>query len=212
LSDIIYAPAKTQFGDTIIGIQNAFQYSKENKEKIKFSVNKKITNWEYDKKQFALSTFNECLSIFNYEKYLEITSEANTTSFHKLPKCDEYSECKYKNVTQDKCICYHFDARSRKRKKCPSETERKNIIDYLSNFRDYELYNCSGKTITEVCQKMSTSTLFVGVCSGFSHLAHSVGIETYLLYYGNKKLDNWHRNQKYTKCNGIIELKEKLSL
>jgi hypothetical protein len=48
---------------------------------------------------------------------------------------------------------------------------------------------------------MRTSVLFVGICSGMSHVAHSVSVPTYILEY-DLPVVTCHRHRNYVLCKG----------
>jgi hypothetical protein len=60
-------------------------------------------------------------------------------------------------------------------------------------------------TISENIAHLVRCRLFYGVCSGISFIAHSVGVPTYLVRYGND-LRPWHHNKTYVPCDGTEDL------
>jgi hypothetical protein len=77
-------------------------------------------------------------------------------------------------------ICYQFDGRSEGEDKNLSKEEEGELLDIWG--RGYGVENLGGmRNLGEVVELMSGSELFVGIPSGMSHVAHSVGIPTVII-------------------------------
>lgn len=98
-------------------------------------------------------------------------------------------------------MCVQFDGQSNAADKNPPQEEQAEILHWgLDNG-----LTCVGlgkhMSIAECVNDLSTCTLFVGSCSGMSHVAHSVGCPTYILEYGQPVV-TCHRNKNYVLCKG----------
>ncbi len=72
------------------------------------------------------------------------------------------------------------------------------IEDLSDQLPDYEFIELGKKhqgTMGEIIEILSQSELFVGIDSGMSHVAHSVGVPVFLKYYA--ELDLCHPNKEY---------------
>lgn len=57
---------------------------------------------------------------------------------------------------------------------------------------------------------MSKSDVFIGICSGMSHIAHSVGVPTIL--YEWEQLEECHPNKLYLSFKTIDECVDKINI
>jgi len=57
-------------------------------------------------------------------------------------------------------------------------------------------------SVNECVSLCAKAVLFVGCCSGMSHLAHSVGVPVYLLEYGLPVI-TCHRQKQFVICKGV---------
>ena len=94
-------------------------------------------------------------------------------------------------------ICYQLNTKSnnpRFSSKKISDDEIKRILDYLA--KDYELIEVGlPYTIQQSINIMSSSDAFIGICSGMSQVAHSVGVPMYL--YDWRLLKKCHPKKTY---------------
>jgi hypothetical protein len=124
---------------------------------------------------------------------------------HNLPYCPTKTKWQPGPYHQ---ICYQFDGRSERNLKNPQSTD---IQRFQLIFKKFKLVKLGGrKTLQEEIEIAAKSDLFVGVCSGMSHLCHSVGIPMFLLKYLDK-FDRWHAGNPYTCCLGMEDAIEKIS-
>jgi hypothetical protein len=105
-----------------------------------------------------------------------------------------------------KRICYQLNTKSNNprftSKKMPQE-EIDKLLTHLS--KSYELVEVGlPYTIGESINIMATSDAFIGICSGMSQVAHSVGVPTYLYWW--KQLGRCHRKKKYKAFKNLEEL------
>lgn len=96
-------------------------------------------------------------------------------------------------------LVYQFDGVSAAEDKNPSVSDQEKIFAWCAKngFLTTRLGN--HLTLGQCVSALSTATLFVGCDSGMSHIAHSVGVPTYILEY-NLPVVTCHRNKNYVKC------------
>lgn len=82
------------------------------------------------------------------------------------------------------------------------------LSDQLPDYEFIELGKKHQSTINEIIEILSQSELFVGIDSGISHVAHSVGVPVFLKYYA--ELDLCHPNKDYVAFRDGQDLKLKL--
>lgn len=89
-------------------------------------------------------------------------------------------------------------------KNCPDE-DQVLIKSYISRlgFTFVEL----GKhmSVQQCVAEASKAAFFVGICSGMSHLAHSVGLPMFIMKY-KYPLSNCHFGKAFYECNGVTSL------
>ena len=120
----------------------------------------------------------------------------------KTPYVDTKIQWQKKNYGR---ICYQFDGRTFGKVKNLSKDD-----ENLFFSQNYNAERLGGNHSLEECVEIAaTSDVFVGVCSGMSHLRHSVGIPVYLV--GHKRLHRYHPGKKYTYCKDIPEFISKYS-
>lgn len=120
-----------------------------------------------------------------------------TTKYHP-------TKVRWKNVYENK-FCYQFDGASNNWRKNPPPED----IDKLTSWCDKESFIQLGKhlSIKQCVELASESSMFFGVCSGMSHLCHSVGLPVFILEYG-LFVPPFHVNKKYTRCCGTKKFLE----
>jgi hypothetical protein len=99
-------------------------------------------------------------------------------------------------------ICYQFEGISNAHLKQPPQADFERLVSFAPGFQFVRL----GKpaSLIESVELMYKSDLFLGICSGFSHIAHSMGIPTFLIQY-QMPIAPWHHGKKYSLCNGTNE-------
>lgn len=105
---------------------------------------------------------------------------------------------------KDKCvIAYQFDGRSSADDKNPLAPD---IHLFHAWAREWGLETAPiglPLSVRDASYRLSQCTAFVGVCSGMSHLAHSVrGLPVYLLQY-QMDVAWWHGVNSFEVCNGV---------
>ncbi len=102
-------------------------------------------------------------------------------------------------------ICYQFDGISSAECKNPPEQDLDNILRdiYRSRLSGHMLG--MGSTLENVVEHLSVASVFVGVDSGMSHLAHSVGCPVIIVEYGLPVI-TCHRCKHFLHVRGTDEL------
>ena len=83
------------------------------------------------------------------------------------------------------------------------------LSDQLPGYEFIELGKTQQSTLNEIIEILSQSEVFVGIDSGMSHVAHSVGVPVFLKDYAELKL--CHPNKAYVAFRDEQDLKLKLS-
>ncbi len=95
--------------------------------------------------------------------------------------------------------------------KNPSEAELVRLADVLRELvPDREIVLLGKHLGVSACVELAASAFcFLGVCSGISHLCHSVGVPLFLLEY-QLHVVTCHRGKEYRACRGALDFREKL--
>ena len=91
-------------------------------------------------------------------------------------------------------MCYQFDGKTASYIKNLSRNDES--LFFAQGFDVIRLG--SQFSLKECVQIAATSDLFVGVCSGMSHVCHSVGVPVYLV--GHPRLHQYHIGKEYVYC------------
>jgi hypothetical protein len=96
-------------------------------------------------------------------------------------------------------ISYQLDGISVADRKNPPNKDLNRLTNFIG---EYEFVRLGRPlSITKSAKIISKSDLFFGVCSGMSHVCHSVGTPCFLIQYKNS-VQRWHANKRYILCNG----------
>ncbi len=85
--------------------------------------------------------------------------------------------------------------------KNPSPEEQAVVLAHLRNAGYTPIRLGKHLSVAQCVDACATALLFVGCCSGMSHLAHSVGTPVYLLEYGYP-VTTCHRLKQFVLCKG----------
>lgn len=96
-------------------------------------------------------------------------------------------------------VCYHFDGLSSAAEKNPNQEELNTLLRALSSSGFAPIALGPHLSIDQAIQVMCSSAFFVGVDSGFSHIAHSVGLPTFLLEF-ELPIITCHRGKPFIQC------------
>ncbi len=106
-------------------------------------------------------------------------------------------------------VAVHFDGVSAAKDKNPPLKDKSKILFHLTNLGYQHRKLGRHQSIAEAVDQLAESAFFVGCDSGFSHIAHSVGVPVFLLQY-KKPVDLWHGGSSYTLCEGADDFISKL--
>ena len=104
---------------------------------------------------------------------------------------------------QTKKICYQLDGISNANMKQPPNKDLKRLMTFLPDYKFIRIGK--PRSLLESVDVMLGCDLFFGICSGFSHVAHSIGIPTFLVQY-KMPITPWHGHKQYTLCVGTDDL------
>lgn len=105
--------------------------------------------------------------------------------------------------SNSKKICYQLEGISNAPKKQPPQQDFEKLVTFLPGYEFIRLGK--PKSLLESVEIMYNCDLFFGICSGFSHIAHSLGIPTFLIQY-QMPIRSWHFGKQYTHCLGTDDL------
>lgn len=127
-------------------------------------------------------------------------------------------------------ICYQIKTTQESAEWLPIKNfTEKNISDFenkiASKYKIIEIGNDKNTPVEEEINIMLESKIFVGISSGFSHIAHSVGIPVFLKKFENDDynflppdlfwlqfIENFHSNKHFSLFSNINELIHKFEL
>lgn len=138
-----------------------------------------------------------------------ISDELANTRMHGAPWSNRYFPTKNKWVGDRDYICCQFDGKSSAGLKNVPAGDRTMFDDWL-NLAQVTSHHLGIEYDIDKCVKsLSRARFFVGVCSGMSHLALSVGCPTLVVEY-ELKIDWWYGPNPVVKCVGMNELIKKM--
>lgn len=106
-------------------------------------------------------------------------------------------------------VCYQFDGRTRPSQTNPPPEDERLLLGPWLPPGTVLVKLGRPLTATESAMHLATCDAFLGVDSGISHLAHSVGVPTFLLQYAHP-LTQAHPGKVYTPCYGAADAIEKI--
>jgi len=107
-------------------------------------------------------------------------------------------------------ICCHFDGKSHSCKRCSAD-EEKQIIEYLKNLGFNPIYLGKHTSLNEAVDLLSKCKAFIGVDSGFCHMAHSVRTPIHLIRNGRtiEEIEETHGNKPFSLYKNAKEFMER---
>lgn len=152
------------------------------------------------------STFEEILSVINSPGKVILTAEEPTKMLSSmavwhLPFWPTYRQWDFHE--KHSSIVVQFDGRSAPNKLATAAEEQEIMNQIKDRF--------PGKRIVRIGKELGLrasievacdSVFFVGICSGMSHLMHSVGCPVFLLEFG-LPLAFCHSGKAYWRCDGV---------
>lgn len=152
-----------------------------------------ISRWVLKDGKDRLKLYEEILSVFKLEQICKLTNQAPTANLDHLnplitrniisaPITFLRSPVVWKN-TNSNIITYQFDAVSFSNLKVPSRTGLNYLYEAAQGYRFLRL----GKhlSIKKNLDLLSKSACFIGIDSGVSQLAYSVGVPVFLMRNGH---------------------------
>jgi hypothetical protein len=109
----------------------------------------------------------------------------------------------------EKIITYQLDGKWRADKKNPPNGDVEKLISFLDDYKFVKLG--ADVSINESVDLLSRSKCFIGICSGFSHIAHSVKTPLFLIKYSMDTLGKYHNNKPYILCKDTEETIDKVT-
>jgi len=139
----------------------------------------------------------------------DIPNGAKLSNGGHLPNVYVPTRIKWCGGVKRNRICYQFDGRSSCRRKNPPEKDLFKLVDFIYGV---DFVRLGGHLSLEKCVKiMASSDCFLGVDSGMSHIAHSVGVPTFIIKY-RFNFDSWHVNAPpFEVCHGTDDAIDKVT-
>lgn len=205
--DIVYVPARTRLGDTIIAVNNAIALSKQLGKKIRFALNPKLKTWtkenDYNSVQSCIQRLEAAFFLLKHENHLELCDYSKIEDWIELPKLPINSlieNAKSNNAAKINFACYDFfPATPRNRF---SFKQRKEIVNYLTK-KKIPLINCHDAAnqfgLIKAIELMASCEHFIGADSGMSHIAHVLNLKVHIIRQGSspEHVAKWHAGCSY---------------
>jgi Glycosyltransferase family 9 (heptosyltransferase) len=152
-------------------------------------------------------------SLLNYPTDFDSVAEPGDTdlSGFNVWACDFYpTKVRWRFDAPHPHVCWQMDGVSSPEKN-PSPEELVEITHILLEATGGAPVYKVGKHLgdTKCVELLAAASVFVGVDSGMSHLAHAVGVPVFLLEYG-LPIVTTHRGKAYRLCEGAAGLRDKL--
>jgi len=152
----------------------------------------------------------QILNCFDEKSKIKISEDEgrNEVTFsvknHKEPYCKTKVQW---NNPKSKIISYQIYTMSTHNPERKMNQDEVNNFFFHMNKKGYECINLNNRSLSllEICNILAMSKAFIGIDSGISHIAHSVGVPSCLYFYN--KLATSHPNKKYIPFRNINELK-----
>jgi len=203
---LIYTAVGPGLGDLWMTINYLLRESERLQKEIKLSLQNyenhydiRLTPIQADKKDNREASFvYDIINSLEHNGQLRLVNQMGNCRPSEYWSGFQYFPTKIKwNNKKHGRICYQLDGRTLKEKNPPQEDIHK--LTSISNLEFIKLG--LPLTINQSLDIAKNCDLFLGICSGYSHVCHSLGIPTFLIQY-NYNIEKWHKNQKYTLCNG----------
>ncbi len=106
------------------------------------------------------------------------------------------TKTRWRNDPRSRAVVYQFDGESAAESKNPPDTEREKLLAWLRNVGFETVQLGKHLSLAECVEEAANAALFVGVDSGMSHVAHSVGVPVYL-YEHKLPIITCHRQKQF---------------
>ena len=161
-----------------------------------------------EKKKVYYNKVKEILETLESKGKIEFIDKDPTIklTWRDVYKVDYFSTKEKWVLNKSKNVCYQFDGKSHKCKNMKNDNEEKEIIKILkdSGFNPIRL---GGRIFLKDCIKyLSNCEFFIGVESGFAHIASSVGTPIFMIMNGRtyKEIKDCHENRELLLCTDYL--------
>lgn len=199
-------------GDIVSSFSNAIRVSKDARCRMKFSLNPKINKWNVHSIKLCIQRLEVAKLLYEYEPYIEIIDHRLVEEPFKFIKGNPIG-CLNENSrefhTEPGLCCTHLSGKT-----WTIEREYQEVIVSILSRSFLRVVDCNQLPLMEAVSLTTKCELFVGIDSGFSHVAHAAGKEVHLIRTttGNKipswmtdielssieEIRKWHGLQKNT--------------
>lgn len=194
----IFNPWNNRFGDQWAGINLMLNYARHHFDTIPLLHSTGDLN----------RLHKEILAELSYSYSIELTSLPAT---HHLSGFDVWAtdyfptKVRWKPSVAHRYCCYQFDGDSAALEKNPSSGDLMILLVWLQQCGFEAVGLGKHLSVAQCVEIASESAFFVGVDSGMSHLAHSVGVPMFLLQH-QLPIVTSHRGKAYIHCDGVHDL------
>lgn len=208
-----YKLTSNGLGDAWAGVNWCFLQSIAQGKPVRLSNRK----GNYDQENWREGRVAEIIALYDTSEYPDAAIEVTGPDVPVLSIPRQLWQYKYfptKRVWQPSCsrrVLLHFTPFT-VRKYAPSEVDQLQVIKVLQGL-DFEPVVFEGnETLEEVVNMMSESCAVISMCSGFTHVCHSVGTPLYIVDNGVGKvwIDRHHGRKKFTHCENFFDAAQKL--
>jgi hypothetical protein len=161
-----------------------------------------------DKKRVYYNKANEILPLIDSMGKIELINEDPTEklTWKNAYKVDYFPSIKRWMSNKSKDVCYQFDGKSHNCKNMRSKDEEEKIIVSLKKNGFNPIRLGGHLSLEESVSKLSECEFFVGVESGFAHIACSVGTPLVMIINGRtyRGIKDSHENREMILCEDYI--------
>jgi len=194
----LYVCKGVRLGDTLLAMNNAIHIAKSVGRRIKFSLSPKINNWSSNDIIACHQRLEVAKYLYEYEPFIEIIDHmlvrgVYTPRLHTTLTCPVNNARPFNDTIKGLC-CTHLSGKWKLNK-----NEKAGVIKKLeSNF--ISVVDCNSTGLMSAVELITKCECFVGMCSGFSHVAHAAGRKTHLIRGGQSfgRIRKWHAKSEYT--------------
>ena len=167
------------------------------------------------KKRWYVNKVKEMLPLLDTTGSIEIV-EADPTrklTWKEVYKIDYFPTKPVWTPSTYKKICYQFDGKSHGCKNISSPEKEQELIDHIESNGFCAIRLGCEQTLAEAVELLSESAMFIGVESGFAHIAASTGIPIFMIVNGRtyQGIQDSHTNREMVLCNDADDALLKLT-
>lgn len=203
-NDVIYRPFALSLGDLWRDLRFLSKLAGDTNSKVKIRTSY-VSSRKRDKS--VEKKIKEALPLFENSELIELVEDYSTEYKLNWKTAANIARGRTKikwSYTNSKKVLYQFDG---KRVGSLSEDEENKILNFLKD-NGYETMKLGWEnTLEESVKLLSECKFFIGVSSGFSHIAGTVGCPTILLrqHLGINNFKFLHGNMKYILCDSSLD-------